>query len=547
MEIAPHGDIYLLKDVPLDNTYQHSVYWPPKNEGGLTRQRDWFLGSNNSGTNFVKRRFNHQTYTRLNRGTIRVEVLADDIYDCNYLVYQNIDFGDEKLFFAFITKIEYINNSVSEITFEIDIVQTWYFDFTLMPCFLERTHTRTDDVGDNIEPEPFDLQEYVYEGEISKIQNTDDMYIVICTVDVSSTAVVSGKVYGRVYGAATLKAFRTDDVSGIDTELASWVTSGKSDAVINIYMIPAFLITGTIELGGTLLTQNMIRSTPYTVSFSNVNPNNALVKNFHPHNKKLYTYPYTMLEVFTPKGDTLTVRYEFFVTQPKFSIGGSVTPPVEMFCAPFEYKNFIPTGSSLIPQPLMSEAITLANYPQCSWNADAYKAWMAQNAIPLAVGAITNVGGLIASSATGNIVGAAEFGGNIVGSVGTFIAGVIQKKTRTADAVHGSVNGTSSVAMNMQSFYIARKAINESDARAIDAYLDMFGYTIRRLQEPKRKNRRYFTYIKTNGCVIDSSMPADDANRICKIHDNGITYWDVSEIPLIVNNYQYASLNDPLE
>lgn len=66
-----------------------------------------------------------QTYQRVNKGTMRVGLSADSCYDCNYLMFQNSGFGS-KWFYAFITSVEYVNNAVTEITFEIDVMQTWF-------------------------------------------------------------------------------------------------------------------------------------------------------------------------------------------------------------------------------------------------------------------------------------------------------------------------------------------------------------------------------------------------------------------------------------
>lgn len=56
---------------------------------------------------------------------MRVEKKAEDLYDCNYLAFQNTSFGS-KWFYAFITSVEYVNNITSEITFEIDVLQTYF-------------------------------------------------------------------------------------------------------------------------------------------------------------------------------------------------------------------------------------------------------------------------------------------------------------------------------------------------------------------------------------------------------------------------------------
>lgn len=48
-----------------------------------------------------------------------VGINAENLYDCNYIMFQNASFGT-KWFYAFITSVAYENNETSRITMEID-------------------------------------------------------------------------------------------------------------------------------------------------------------------------------------------------------------------------------------------------------------------------------------------------------------------------------------------------------------------------------------------------------------------------------------------
>lgn len=546
-KIEPGSDIWILKDIPLDNTYQHTLYWD-MNSTGKRNQYEYFSA-------FSKRVkvFNYQTYQRSNRGKVRVEADADSLYEANYMMFRNSNFGD-KIFYAFITAIDYINNNVTEISYEIDVIQTWYFDYNLRTCFIERMHTDSDEVGENIIAEPVNVGEYIYPSEIGKILNTDDMVIIIAIVDtgVGTTGTpVAGSVYGRIYGAATLKAFQPSDISGINDELSSWVTAGKPDAVVSVYLAPAFLITATVpQSGGLVLTSSNVRTTAQDVLLPALDDEWSL-GDYTPHNKKMYTYPYNLYEVNTPSGASINVRYEFFKNlQPSFKIGGCVTSPVELTLTPFNYKNDVPQSATWFNTPIFSEAIKLTDYPMCSWTSDTYKAWAAQNAIPTALRLGTSFTTALLGSLVSPIIG--SFGVMNILREATSIVQQSYQASIAADNMHGNLSGSSSIAMGYQGFYGARKCVNSSDARSIDSFFDVFGYAIKAIKEPKRKNRRYFTYVKTVGCVIVEStmatcgIPMDDANKICKLHDQGITYWDTSEEPNLVGNYALAVANRPL-
>lgn len=148
MYIEPSTNIRILKNVPLDNTYRNT-FWFSNDEAGKFAQTQHMQ-------NYTKHNLTNQTYQRVNKGVARVGIKAEDLYDCNYMMFQNTNFGN-KWFYAFITSVEYVNNTVSEITFEIDVMQTWYFDYELKECFVEREHSVTDVAGDNLATEPVDL------------------------------------------------------------------------------------------------------------------------------------------------------------------------------------------------------------------------------------------------------------------------------------------------------------------------------------------------------------------------------------------------------
>jgi hypothetical protein len=59
----------------------------------------------------------------------------------------------------------------------------------------------------------------------------------------------------------------------------------------------------------------------------------------------------------------------------------------------------------------------------------------------------------------------------------------------------------------------------------IDDFFTMYGYAVRRCKIPNRSSRPHWNYVKTIGCCITGSVPADDMRKICSIYDAGITFW----------------------
>ena len=70
-----------------------------------------------------------------------------------------------------------------------------------------------------------------------------------------------------------------------------------------------------------------------------------------------------------------------------------------------------------------------------------------------------------------------------------------------------------------------KKAITREFAVKIDDYFNRYGYQTNNVKVPNRNSRPHWNYVKTVGCSIKGSIPADDKSLICRIYDNGITFW----------------------
>ena len=128
MEILPTNRVRLIKNVPFSVNYQDVVLFDD-----TTAQQNYF-------NSLSFKEFDNITYTR-NNGQIKVNANRETLLDYNYMYFQNSNYGD-KIFYAFITDVIYINPNTSLIKFVIDEWQTWCFDLTFRPTFIERKHCR---------------------------------------------------------------------------------------------------------------------------------------------------------------------------------------------------------------------------------------------------------------------------------------------------------------------------------------------------------------------------------------------------------------------
>lgn len=507
MYIAPSTDIRLLRGVPLDNRYLHSISFETVGD-----QTSWMIGK-------TKYLLSSQSYQRVETGRSRVQISADNLYDCNYMMFRNTAFGN-KWFYAFITGVEYINNETSEITFEIDDLQSWLFDYEYNMCYIERSHPfpGSDTIGAFIEPEPVETGEYVFNDDYQELwPDCEELCVIVAIVDTSGGA--SGKLYNGIYGGATYFAYNKTDTVSINSKIDEYNKSPES--ILNIYMVPKVFIGEEIPSGGKQL--DGTQTAGIHGFYTNKPTTLDTLDGYLPKNRKLYTYPYCFYQVDNCSGQGMALRYEFSdaETTLNLSIVGTVTQPVQMTVYPSLYKGIGGKGVANLNR-YGGETLTIGNFPMCSWNVDSYQAWVAQNSLPLALDAVGSVGSSAVGFATGNPIGGAM---NLLGSASS-LASQFYRASIAADLCKGnSNNGSPNVAANMNQFFGGRMSVTSQYAEMIDNFFEMFGYHIGKIEYPNRNKRPHWTYIKTLGLSVSGNLPADARANICSIHDNGITWW----------------------
>lgn len=84
-------------------------------------------------------------------GTIKVPVQYYTLYNCDYLFYQNIGFSD-KIFYCYITGVEYIDTNTTAVQFAVDFYQTFLMEYTIDRNTITRQHftnVETNEMFDN--------------------------------------------------------------------------------------------------------------------------------------------------------------------------------------------------------------------------------------------------------------------------------------------------------------------------------------------------------------------------------------------------------------
>ena len=475
---------------------------------------------------------------------MRIEKLADDLYDCNYIMFQNTAYGT-KWFYAFILEVNYINDKTTEIVYELDVMQTWYFDYEPQSCYIEREHTATDEIGDNIIDENLPIGEYQYKFLLHPDMfevGTSERGMKICVFTAAlpgpfSGLRVKGQMITNLYSGVAFLPFDVEEVgtghtasaqgNGDINNFVNDLTSANAiDSVVNIVMLPSLFVTWDPS-------QGWFPDTPNDGVSININKSGLnTIGNYTPRNKKLLTAPYNQLYVTDGMGGGFNFPQEFF-NDPQYCVFKTfcfIAPQPELSLIPQNYKG-VPFNNN--------ERLICTNFPICSFNVDSFKAWLAQHRfenIGKLIGfgsklsnAITSISG---QGASGNYMGAASSAVNAVENAKQGVLNSIMA-VASASTLPDQARGQATNGINALTDYFAftfyQAYIHPQYAAVIDDYFDRFGYACKRNKVPGVSNmslpRPNWGYIKTIGCTITGSIPADDQRKIVNIYNSGITFW----------------------
>lgn len=545
--IEPNSTLWLFKDIPFDMEYNDTMYFPNR-----TAQEYWFEDRLDPN-----RKYSKLSYQRKSKGVIKLEESMGNVYNCNYMMFKNDSF-ENKWFYAFITNVEYINNATVEISYVLDVVQTWLIDATFSECFIQRQHSETDGYGENLQAESPFGGPYVYD-ELSSI-SYDAALVIVTTFDINNIILdipfelIAG--YQKQHTNVTASGchfykFEFDvptDMALAELFLAGMAALGKSDEIV-------CMLTVANDLWEAYEDPN------YTPDYHYVTPPSTL-GTYTPRNKKLLSYPYYGLSIIDYSGKENIFRQELF--------DNLNTKGYAMFEG---WENRHPISSiMLIPHHYMgkainmSEAIESPTCPECSWKNDQFLAWLAQNLLgterppiisgkplDIDVGNVPSQPALPANNALSTYVeqglgpkvtsgagmemstlgasgslGAIEgvVGGLAISAIETCLARVIANPSR----VEGNINNITRYQLQGFEFTVARKHITPEFAEKIDKYFDMFGYTMNKVAVPNLHARPKYTYVKTIGSNIHGLIPASAAKNLEDIFNKGIRFWDSSAV-----------------
>lgn len=481
--MTPITTVRVLRGVPLDSSYTDTLDFP-----SASAQASYFIGK-------TKDYKENMGPVRL-QNAIRYPATADSLYDCNYLMFRNANFND-RWFYAFITEIKFIGVNECEIHYNIDVIQTWWFDINIRRCYVEREHPIVDSVGSNMVLENVDLGEYVNETGV----RTDlfQSYVGVIATAYNQGEQVGGFVGGTFSGLSYVAGLINEpsQVQDLLLFIETAVAANKADSITSTFIMPFEFYT--------------TEETPRVHRFE-VPKAQTTIGSYTPMNKKLLTYPYNFLMVSTSDGQSAKYRYEYFSgTTSAFVLECAMGCNPEIVMEPIGYNN---------QQFNVDESLALSGFPQFGFSIDTFRAWLAQNSNSTYISAASSALGLVGGIASAN---PAIIGGSIMGLVST-VNNVVMASYK-ADQSRGAQGSNTLVGTREKDFYFYNRHIREDYARILDEYFNVYGYAIQRVKVPHITGRPSWNYVKTRDAKIIGNVPFDDLERIKQIFNAGITFW----------------------
>ena len=393
--------VYLLS-VPLEDDYKDTLYF-----ANATAQHTYFAGQ-------VVKSYTDFSYQRKD-SVIRVPAQVDTIRNCNYVMYQNSAYSN-KWFYAFIDRMEYIDDGRTDLFISTDVLQTWMFDMHFKDSFIEREHVNDDTVGKHTIPENLETGEYVCnEVKEFKYADTNSFPSSVSSATMMACIMVTSLVLSynqdktpKDYLSSSSNWNMTNSVPqglniiGIPVSKATlagiyqlkglYDANGRGDAITSMFLMPiqsawAWLpytehISGSSSTSSTLFYP--VDSEGANNTISNLNdgstsftiPLNSTLNGYTPKNNKCKTNPYNYFSITNNDGAEIAFAYENFLTTPTFKVIGSFEQGGSFMCLPINSKKTTTANSNING---WTEGIPGGKFPQLSWTSDYYLNWQAQN------------------------------------------------------------------------------------------------------------------------------------------------------------------------
>lgn len=468
---------------------------------------------------------------------IDIPDVYDNLLTCNYVMYRNSSHGS-KWFYAFIDRLEFVNQNVTRVYISTDVFQTWLFDFTFKQCIVRREHTPTDNAYEHTLPEPIqtgDIRE-IYRNRatpfsISAKNDTEfdtNYRVIFCLSEPYGSTELVGNMFGGVPKSVYYYGVDRTNVRAFVRNIIATV-QGAADSIIAVYPVPISALNWTSVSDPP---DDIAYYLPYdkgvqTVSVSTPTGNTISgVGTFR--NKKMLCYPYHFYRLHSANGRAIDLKPQDFsgiasdnqiTLQTVFS--GAVSPSLLVTPQYYRYNNYGTQGET---GANYEYSIDYTDFPQIAVKTDVYQNYIAlnQSAITLTKSQI----GMQFVRGAANLAGGAGIGSILSASDSAFrYAATMSDMERQPDKVQGTPQGNALIKSGGAGIFLSEMCVKQEYFAMTDQYFTMYGYNVSELKTPQFKSRPNHNYLETQNCDIVGDIPADDSAELRAMFDNGLTVW----------------------
>jgi hypothetical protein len=449
-------------------------------------------------------------------GYLRVPYVADALYKYNYVMYKNAHFTD-KYFYAFITKIEYVNENTSYVYLETDVFNTWFYGLNFNQSFIERQHIATDDFNTLSDSVP--TGQLVEKGSIE--YNFSGGYFVFCSGDITKADTSTSPTYTfkvSNYSVPCMVLYwDSSDVQEMSQALQLIANKGWGDRILSATFIPYIAYSAGINVTSVDSTELGI-SLPVCTGFDGVQDLHAEISYDFSRlvtHKKSLTYPYAKIVIMDmTTGQSVELSPEKFDNMfAEFQIQCSISEVPSYKVIPKNYDGqFLAYNQALVTR--CSTSLPVAN--------NTYAKYMMMNG---------DMNHLKMGFAGLGILGSA-IGGNPSGVIGGIhqITNVIAQESQAAklpNQLTSITDGAQERILFQNGVKISLFMMDNFHQGVADEYWNMFGYPVRKLSYPLvRMPNKTYNYIKMlSPNITGNGIPQEDMMKIEEIFTKGVTLW----------------------
>lgn len=433
-------------------------------------------------------------------GSFRINRNINDLSYINYIAILN-NSNDRSPIFAFITNLNYIADTVTEVLFNIDLFSTYCQTLDYQDCYIKRMTVNNDAKYLWLQDENLTAGDYVVNSTLEDY--TVNWNYGYSAVTNSSGVPVSGKTYDKIFSVAEFTG--STAYGPIVEDLQLFNSNDKIDNVCEVMQYPA-------ECG---TEGNRVVDVKYISMPSSID-------GYTPKNNKLFNYPYVRCLIVSSDGESLELKPELTT-----DIQGRIQYRKDVMVIPIEqivitvgqYSGYNASNNKL-------DRLFITGFPQVTWSSDNYRAWLARNKPSRDFQDLVIAGKLAYGVATNNYIPALTEATEVMAN--RYVENQTAKVTND-QTIHKGSNLGIDVATDTFGVISYVQTIKAKQAELIDNYFNAFGYAINKVSYFSPSRTR-FDYVETSGNIFrrkseGSGVPNLAIDRLNSVANSGIRIW----------------------